>query len=80
MEKKYWKKYNGAIIPNIAPHSDIQENESQIRKLIKDTGSFFARWTSDFDCSETGPCSITHQVEIKGWFKKKLSKISPPAI
>tara|TARA_B110000444_G_C18801880_1_gene577879 strand:- start:361 stop:1170 length:810 start_codon:yes stop_codon:yes gene_type:complete len=47
-----WRKYNGALIPKHPAHVSINENIGEIKNLISDTGSFFARWTSDFDIKE----------------------------
>ena len=44
---KMWKKYNGALVPNIPPHMDVDTTD--IKKKIKQEGVYFARWTSDFD-------------------------------
>lgn len=52
MKKKYWRKYNGAIIPNSPPHLLVQEKAGMIRKRVISTFSFFARWVSDFDCKK----------------------------
>ena len=47
---KDWRKYNGALIPSLPPH--IEVDTSGIREKIKDENSFFARWTTNFDCDE----------------------------
>ena len=47
---KYWRKYNGAIIPLTPPHIDAKTDG--IEEEIKSNNVFFARWTSDFDNKE----------------------------
>ena len=42
-----WRKYNGALVPLSPPHIDVDIIE--IDKKLKETNSYFARWTSDFD-------------------------------
>jgi len=44
-----WKKYNGALIPELPAHVDITDSIDEIKRFVSDTGSFLARWTSDFD-------------------------------
>ena len=43
-----WKKYNGALVPNLPPH--IKIDSSGIEQKLKQYGAYFARWTSNFDC------------------------------
>jgi len=43
-----WRKYNGALIPALPPHFNV--DASNIKQNIKDTSSYFARWSSNFDC------------------------------
>ena len=45
-----WRVYNGAIIPLTPPHIKITESVKKIRLMVKNSGVYFARWTSDFDC------------------------------
>jgi len=47
-----WKKYNGALIPDQPPHLEIDDSDCLIKKKISANNAFFARWTTDFDCSE----------------------------
>jgi len=42
-----WRKYNGAIIPDIPPHINADTNDLEIK--IKENKVYFARWTTDFD-------------------------------
>jgi len=46
---KNWRKYNGALIPELPSHVDITDSIDEIKRFVSDTDSFFARWTSDFD-------------------------------
>jgi len=50
--KNNWRKYNGAIIPLLPPHIEVQESKNEIQQLIEDANVFFARWISDFDCKK----------------------------
>ena len=45
---RQWKKYNGSLISNRAPH--IDSNSENISLLLKKEKAFLARWVSDFDC------------------------------
>lgn len=47
---KDWRKYNGALIPTTAPHLEV--DTSDLDKIIKQEGVYFARWTSDFDSEQ----------------------------
>ena len=44
-----WKKYNGALIPQLPPHIESDLNLDFIKQKIKDERAFFARWVSEFD-------------------------------
>ena len=45
-----WRKYNGALIPISPPHMEV--DISNIKFKVKETNSYFARWTSNFDCDK----------------------------
>jgi len=45
-----WRKYNGALIPIGPPH--MQVDIYNIKQKVKETNSYFARWTSNFDCDK----------------------------
>ena len=45
-----WRKYNGALIPLTPPH--IEVDIADIKKRIEEEGTYFARWTSNFDCKQ----------------------------
>jgi len=45
-----WRKYNGALIPISPPH--VQVDISNVTLKVKETNSYFARWTSNFDCDK----------------------------
>jgi len=49
---KSFRKYNGAIIPDIPPDMLINYNEAEIKSFMKNSNALFARWESDFDCKE----------------------------
>ena len=44
-----WKKYNGALISNRAPH--IDSNSENISLMLTKEKAFLARWVSEFDCT-----------------------------
>lgn len=45
-----WRLYQGALIPDVAPHEPVRLTESDSRDLLKRSGAYFIRWISDFDC------------------------------
>jgi hypothetical protein len=45
-----WRKYNGALIPSLPPHVEVDTTD--LEKRIRDGGVFFARWTTNFDCKK----------------------------
>ena len=47
-----WRKYNGSLIPDQPPHILVNDSENVIAKKIKEHNSYFARWTSNFDCQK----------------------------
>jgi len=47
-----WRKYNGAIIPTIPPHIEVESSCDEIHKIMDYQSAFFARWTSDFDSKD----------------------------
>jgi hypothetical protein len=44
-----WKNYQGALIPNTPPHPNITLSPQEQKQLLKKSGAYFLRWTSDFD-------------------------------
>ena len=47
-----WRKYNGAIIPTLPPHVDVEATIDDISSFLIKSNAYFARWTTNFDCSE----------------------------
>jgi len=47
---KDWRKYNGALIPSLPPHLEVDTTD--LNKKIRDGNVFFARWTTNFDCKK----------------------------
>ena len=47
-----WRKYNKAIIPNVAPHFIINTSESEMKDILHLQSAIFVRWTSEFDKEE----------------------------
>ena len=45
-----WRKYHGALVPNLAPHEDLDLTE--IVHELRLHNAFFARWVTDFDTSK----------------------------
>lgn len=44
-----WKNYQGALIPDTPPHYNINLSLQEQKQLLKKSGAFFLRWTSNFD-------------------------------
>lgn len=44
-----WKNYQGALIPDVPPHHNITLSLEEQKELLKQSGAYFLRWTSDFD-------------------------------
>ena len=75
---KEWRKYNGAIIPNLPPHISVNNTEKEIKKFIKKSNAFFARWESDFDCdNRTDFWFVINQtpMEMEDYDSKTRNKI-----
>ena len=73
---KTWRKYNGALVPLTPPHVDV--DISDINKKIRETNSYFARWTSDFDSKRRREFWYIIQdvsLDIKDYSKNTRSKI-----
>lgn len=47
-----WNKYQGALINKLPPHMQSYVSPKLIRDMIESEKAYFARWTSDFDCTE----------------------------
>jgi hypothetical protein len=44
-----WKNYQGALIPDSPPHHNVTLSSQEQKHLLKKSGAYFLRWTSDFD-------------------------------
>lgn len=44
-----WRKYQGALIPRIAPHISIELSREEAQGLIQSNNVHFIRWTKNFD-------------------------------
>ncbi len=44
-----WKLYQGALIPDVPPHIEIDLSESEAKELLKATNAYFVRWTDEWD-------------------------------
>jgi hypothetical protein len=57
-QKTFWTYYNHALLPNTAPHEEVDItalDEAETWKPKSDNRPLFARWTSHFDCGyDTG--------------------------
>ena len=76
MDMSKWRKYNGALIPMPPPHIEI--NTSNIGSKIKETNSYFARWTTEFDCkkvTEFWHVICDQNLEIEEYSANTRSKI-----
>ena len=50
-----WRKYQGALIPDVVPHEEIRLSDSEARELIEEARAYFIRWTEDFDSKSVYP-------------------------
>ncbi len=46
-----WKNYQGVLIPDTPPHARVELSENDAGYLLKESGAYFLRWTTGFDCS-----------------------------
>lgn len=44
-----WRKYQGALVPNIAPHCPIDLSKEEAKALLKKHQAYFIRWPINFD-------------------------------
>ena len=44
-----WRKYNHALIPTLPPHQPINNSKKEILKILRNSRSLFARYTTNFD-------------------------------
>lgn len=44
-----WVLYQGALVPDTAPHVNHAVNQKEVDRLMKESNAHFLRWTSDFD-------------------------------
>ena len=44
-----WKKYHGALIPNVAPNVEINLTKEESKELLKKTNAYFLRYISEWD-------------------------------
>lgn len=47
-----WKIYQGALIPNVAPHIEIDLTYNDKKYLLKESGAYFLRYITDWDIDE----------------------------
>ena len=47
-----WKPYQGALVPDVAPHVNIELTEDDKAYLLKESGAYFLRYTNDWDCKK----------------------------
>lgn len=45
-----WILYNGALVPDVPPHIEIDLTREEAKYLLKNSKAYFLRWPSDFDC------------------------------
>lgn len=49
-----WSLYNGALVPDAPPHTEIKLSREQAKFLLRKSKAYFIRWASEYDCgSET---------------------------
>ena len=71
-----WRKYNGSLIPLTPPH--IEVDVTGIEKKIQEEDAYFARWTSNFDQSDSSDFWYIIQdtpLEIKDYRPKIRNQI-----
>ena len=44
-----WKLYQGALIPDVLPHIEIDLSENEAKELLKATNAYFVRWIDEWD-------------------------------
>lgn len=44
-----WFNYRGTLLPNTPPHHNITLSAQEKKQLLKKSGAYFLRWTTDFD-------------------------------
>ncbi|MCF8218602.1 MAG: hypothetical protein K9J21_06435 [Bacteroidales bacterium] len=49
----FWKKYQGALIPENPPHVDIDLSKKEQQELLEQSGAWFLRWPSDWDTEKS---------------------------
>lgn len=45
-----WSLYNGALVPDVPPHIEIELSREEANDLLKESKAYFLRWPSEFDC------------------------------
>ncbi len=78
-----WFNYRGTLLPDTPPHHNITLSPQEQKQLLKKSGAYFLRWTSDFDTpQETSFWYIikdkpegleTYNSKIRNQIKKGLS-------
>ena len=51
MMQSKWRKYHGALVPNTAPHEDV--DLTGIDKELHVHNAYFARWVTNFDSKKS---------------------------
>lgn len=46
---KIWQKYQGSLVPSIAPHCPIDLSKKEAKKLLKKHQAYLIRWPINFD-------------------------------
>ncbi len=67
-----WIPYHGALVPDMAPHIEIDLSDQDIRFLLKNSGAYFLRWNSRFD--QTGESAFWHVIKNRPSDLAELSK------
>jgi len=47
-----WKKYHGALIPNVSPHTEIVLSKKDQKNLLSISNAYFLRYTTNWDSKE----------------------------
>ncbi len=47
-----WSLYQGALVPDEAPHKEVSLPDQDRRYLLRRSGAYLLRWTTHWDCQE----------------------------
>lgn len=56
-----WSLYQGALLPDAPPHRELTVSADQQKSLLRQSGAYFLRWTSSWDCQT--PTEFWHVIK-----------------